>query len=213
MDRDLFIRDMKLVELKYPGMQLIESSDALFLKGALFIPDNSGEIVAQYDIELQYRVGYPACFPFVWETSNAFPHTPDWHCYGDTGSCCLKPGIEEALWCIEGFDIIRFMNEVVISYFANQYHRSVHGFYLYGEYSHGNKGILESYEQLLGLKGAIKVLPVLRNIITTNHVYRQSNCPICGNEKVYRCHLQLVRKLLKIRTQLNEDYQKLLQGT
>lgn len=132
---------------KFPNLAIIETSSSPILKGVLDIPDGEQRKVDSYMIEVHPSREYPKRFPNLFEVGGSIPKEPDWHINAD-GSCCVTVLPKEIIFCQTGITLVQFLVEQAIPYFANQTHRRLTGRYLNGEYSHGKKGLFESYESM-----------------------------------------------------------------
>jgi hypothetical protein len=182
-----------------------QEGETVYLRGPLKIAD-----LATFEIEIIFPDDYPASFPEVNESSNKIPVSSDRHINGD-GTCCLSVPAMMHTQLGQKYSIVEFIQKFVEPFLANQLYFEIHGTWKNGDYSHGDRGILECYEDLLKIKG-------LRRIVSMMHVALQTfpkirkKCP-CGSGKPLRkCHFNefVTIKTSIPRSILESDYRNLV---
>ena len=197
-----FENDILLVPELFNRLNIAEENSERFLKGSLDIIDGTGKIWDTYEVEIKGSESYPYRFPKLFETNNAFPKNADWHVYGDDFSCCVDVTPNEIIICKEGLNVVDYIKQYAIPYFANQTYRIREGYYLYGQYSHGILGRLEFYQDKLKAKSSSELIMMFDLIIKDYNPDRRAICPFCHKEKFRRCHrdafkdLQIMKGLL-----------------
>lgn len=186
----------------YSKLKYMETEGLPYIFGELELKDGTSELVDSYFIRIQPTSDYPRKFPHVFETCGRIPKNIDWHIF-DNGRCCIKSIPEEILICKQGISLNQFIKDQVEPYFFNQKYRELNGYFL-NERSHGVKGNIEFFEEVLGTKSLIlikKCLVFIRDDMEPNRV---SNC-FCGSGKKYRkCH-QSTYRLLRLFTNSELD--------
>lgn len=206
--RNLFNSQLPITVNKYSNLREIQDGDDIYLKGVLDIPDDNGNIIGNFMIEIKYCEGYPYRFPKLFETGGDIPDNADNHKYND-GSCCITVAADEILKCKNGISVVQFIKDHAIPYFANQIYKKVTGHYKNGEFSHEIEGIQEFYETLF--KSSDKSLWI--SYFSYTFGYQEINCKrydpcFCGSKLKYnKCHLKIFNKLMDIgKKQVYNDF-------
>lgn len=146
--------------------------------------------------------GYPKAIPTVYEISNKFPRTPDYHTYND-GSLCLTSEIRLRIACIENPKFADFFDAIVEPCLLSIDYKVNFGTTPFGELEHGESGLIDDYEKLFGVKGKESVMLTLKAL---GSKYREANklkCPCKCGVRLGRCSLRFrlkpLRKLTKRR--------------
>lgn len=117
------------------------------LSGELFLPDSDS-----YEVEIQLE-RYPELFPVVFETEGRIPNKMDRHMYTDTGSCCFTTAAKsQILLKTKIKSLLLFIDEIVVRYLENNSYYEINGEYSFEEYDHGSNGVVQSYQDILGIK-------------------------------------------------------------
>lgn len=196
----------------YPNLRIVCENDREFLKGIINIPDNKGNTIGQFFIEIHYHDYYPYLFPKLLEVGGDIPNQIDWHKYPDC-SCCITVLPDERIQCSDGITIIDFIQKFAIPYFANQIFRKISGHYKNGEYSHGLNAIREFYSDLFGNNELFQWVDIMRRQFGDYKLLPRiidGHC-FCGSEKRYeQCHKPIFKKLSLIGLEnIKSDFEKI----
>ena len=93
-----FTKQIESFNKEYPNIQKKTVSGYSYLKGILDIPDDEGNIVGAFSIEIHPSKDFPYAFPILTEVGGEIPCEADWHKYQDN-SCCLTVPAKEKLLC------------------------------------------------------------------------------------------------------------------
>ncbi|NLU92645.1 SEC-C domain-containing protein [Chitinophaga sp. Ak27] len=180
----------------FPTLHKKEVEDRIILVGSLPIIDREGKQWDEYEVAIHATDSFPYRFPDLYETGGKIPRIGDWHINEDTFTCCITVPPEEVLRCLKGIDLCTYIGEQVMPYLFNQTHRRVEGYYVNGEYSHGVKGLLEYYSQLLKTGNDANATQSLMMYIAANDMpLRNAQC-FCGSSLKYRhCHREAYKQL------------------
>ena len=193
---EAFITEAEKVLELYPKLDLIEKSGIKILAGQMELLDSNQFVLDTYEIEIHPSKSKEE-FPWVFETGGKLPVDIDWHVYEDTGRCCIKIPPEEELICRKGLTLIDFVKNELVPYFFNQTFRIENGYYI-NERSHGVKGLIEFYCELLEINNVKQAAQILGNILFREEPSRTAQC-FCGkNEKYRRCHREARRQILSL---------------
>lgn len=180
----------------FPSLNLIYEEEIPCLKGIVKLVDKDENVIDEYKILIMPTINYPNLFPKVFELGGKIPKNTDWHTYSD-GSCCIASPPEEKLFCIEGIDLYKFIQDHVLPYFFNQTFRRENGYFL-NERSHGDLGWIEFFFETLKTKSIVNVISVLEIILNKKTFDRTAKC-FCGSGEKYRkCHRKPFENLKKL---------------
>ena len=193
---ELFLEQINNVVNKNPHFKIFSSGDKEYLKGILAIPNDDGEVIGDFLIEIHISEGFPNSFPILFEVGGQIPNLEGWHKYPNH-SCCLTVPADELLLCKNGITVERFIQSQAIPFFANYIHCKLTGNYKNGDYSHGKKGNFEYYENLLGTKDQKKWIEYFQFAFgLKKHNFERNQKCICDSGKKFKnCHDLVFYKL------------------
>lgn len=197
---------------KYPSLSIREIDNKKILKGILDIVNDDHKTIGHYLIEIHFIDEFPFRFPNLFEIGGAILNHADWHKYEDH-RCCITVLPDEIIKCKSGITIVEFIEKYSRSFFANHIHRKLTGHYLNGEYSHGKKGLLEFYIDLLKTTEPKIWVNYIKHVFSGS-IYstdRNNDC-FCGSKvKFKKCHKVIFDKLWDIgRQQIFSDFKIIL---
>lgn len=193
----MFAHQLDEAIAKYPKLLKSHAGTTTILKGSIDIVDSNGKHWDSYDIEIHPTADFPSRFPTLFEKGKKIPKNADWHINGD-GSCCVAVLPHEIIACTQGISVLRYIEEFVIPFLANQTYRRYQGEFANGEYSHGIKGIVEYYQNLLQIENIQTLISLLDWIIKNPKPSRTNTC-FCGSRKKFRyCHRDAYTKIALI---------------
>lgn len=205
MSNKLFKQHLATTIRRYPSFRIMgEPNKQQYLKGILDIPDETGNVVCAYSVEIRESFGYPYRYPYAFEVGGDIPRLADYHKYSDD-MLCLGVDAEEIIKCRNGLHVTDFISEVLIPYLANQYYRRITGHYLQ-EYAHGTEGIKQCYSKILNNVDE-GLWPMLYHMAFIKSIGRNDLC-CCGSGKKYKfCHESEVNTLILIgKKQVDKDF-------
>ena len=188
-----FQKELLTVVKSYPNLAVISVGQEDYLKGILDIPNNNGDVVGSFLIEIHSVEKFPYRFPKLYEVGGEIPIHPDWHKYNDN-SCCLTVEPDEVIKCRYGITLIYFIENIAIPYFANQLYRKAEGNYL-NEYPHGYEGLRVFYAELFNDNNISAWLDYLKKAFDGNKMRRNDKCYCLSGRKYKLCHLKVEEKL------------------
>ena len=207
MVRSLFEQNLPAAVAAYPNLQIVGEPGRQYLRGILDVPDGAGGVAFSYLVEIKPVARYPYRYPIAYEVGGDIPVGADNHKYSDN-SLCLGVEAEEVIQCHKGLSIVEFIVKVLIPHLANQYYRHITGAYLQ-EYAHGDKGVRQYYEKMLGTSD-VAIWAALFRAAFVNRIERNNPC-CCGSGKKYKkCHEPIVQSLRLIgKEQVERDFKDL----
>ena len=200
-----FTKQIESFNKEYPNFQKKTVFGYSYLKGILDIPNDEGNIVGAFSIEIHPSKDFPYAFPILTEVGGEIPCEADWHKYQDN-SCCLTVPAKEKLLCKNGITLIWFVKNIAIPYFANQLYRMQTGKYMQ-EYSHGRKGIWEFYTELFHSRDCEIWEYCLESAFGGKRFERNGQCYCNSGKKYKKCHLLIEDDVRKIgKEQITNDF-------
>lgn len=202
-------KGIKEVLEKHQGLEYDSAKNTL--EGELFL--SSGD---SYEVLINLNP-YPRFFPTVKETGGRIPPKADRHIYEQYGTCCFTTSAKsQILLRTKITSLLKFIDEIVIRYFENNSYYEIHGRYFGEEYNHGMKGMLEGYQDILGVKDFKTILWML-DLRNKGRKIGRNNLCYCGSGlKIKKCHLKnynefrLIEKIVLKENfvKLNSSYRK-----
>jgi len=204
-----FQKELLTVVKSYPNLTVKSVGQEDYLKGILDIPNNNGDVVGSFLIEIHSVEKFPYRFPKLYEVGGEIPIHPDWHKYNDN-SCCLTVEPDEVIKCRYGITLIYFIENIAVPYFANQLYRKAEGKYL-NEYPHGYEGLRVFYAELFNDNNISAWLDYLKKAFDRNIMRRNDKCYCHSGRKYKLCHLKVEEKLRVLgQSKILNDIQSIL---
>ncbi|MCH2488571.1 MAG: hypothetical protein MK211_00350 [Flavobacteriales bacterium] len=152
------------------------------LCGNLILPDgDSYEVLMKLD-------PYPRFFPTVYETGGRIPIKLDRHMYTDSGSCCFTTGAKsQVLLKTEITSILKFIDEIALRYFENNSYFEINGKYFNSEYSHGSLGVVQSYQDILGVNDNKSIALLMLQRLKNKKLRIRDLCYCNSGQTLKRC--------------------------
>lgn len=174
---------------RYPKLQhLIKSNSIWLINGVIDVIDEEGGYWDSYEVSIIVPDDYPKSLPILVETSNKIERHIDWH-MNSNGVCCLSTQAKMFYDLGEDITLLKWLNEFAHPFLANHVYRVKTGHYANKEFSHGNKGILEGWKEIIQLEDETQVLTYLEQMIGIKRLSLNQQC-FCGSGKKYkRCYL------------------------
>lgn len=184
-----FLAQLEGVVRKYPNLTIKCIEGILFLKGIVDVPNDNGDIVGSFLIEIHSTPKFPYRFPKVFETGGMIPNEADWHKYAD-GSLCFTVEADEILKARTGVKLTMFIEQQVVPFLANHIYRKEKGCYKNEDYKHGIAGIAQFYATLLQTSDYKKWI-TYTDYVFRNKPYKKDRNRYCfcgRNQKFKKCH-------------------------
>lgn len=161
------------VQKSYPTLKF--SPETNQFSGELFITSNDSYMIC-LDIN-----PYPQFFPNVYEKGERIPIKADRHMYTNTGSCCLTTKSRAQILLKTKVKTLKcFVSDIVIPYFQNNSYYELNKCYKTEEYSHGIKGDLEGYADILQISNVRIILKTIYDRINGDKLKIHDKC-YCGS--------------------------------
>ncbi len=207
MARSLFEQNLPAAVAAYPNLQIVGEPGHQYLRGILDVPDGAGGVAYSYLVEIKPVAHFPYRYPIVFEVGGDIPVGADHHKYPDK-HLCLGVDAEEIIQCHKGLSLVEFIEKVLIPHLANQHYRHITGAYLQ-EYAHGNDGVRQYYEKLVGTSDMVVWVALFRAAFG-NRIERNAPCCCGSGQKFKRCHERVVQTMQLIgKEQTEKDFKDL----
>ena len=193
--QDLIEIQFTVVSQKYSGLRFEKAEDGSGLvSGQLhFSASYQGKSLEdKFAIELKIPANYPIQLPSVKETGGRIPQSFHHH---DYGTLCLGAPLEIKMKFQKNPTLLEFVDDQVIPYLYSFSYFEYYGKLPYGELSHGGKGIIEYYRQLLKVESDMTILCFLR-ILTDDDYRGHLDCPCASGERMRNCHGIQLKKIM-----------------
>lgn len=170
-------------------MSLVPSTDgATTLEGRLDFcaaPDGGAEVEDSYKV----RIELAGRLPRVWESGHRIKRDLDNH-IGADGTLCLGSPLRLAIFLAREASLVRFVDQCLVPflYTATLRERGEKGF-PFGALEHGEPGLLDDYEKILGLKGREALQRALHMLSLKRRVANKLPCPCGCGRRLGKCPL------------------------
>ena len=150
------------------------------------------EIQDSYRIEIAVPRGFPQVLPQVKEVGGRIPS--DFHHYPD-GALCLGSPIRLALIVGKDGTLDRFAERCLKPYLFGYSYKERYGQLPFDELEHGQAGIIDDLQSLLGVDNERLALQLLQLAGTQRRKANKRPCPCGSGRRVGRCHHSLLNHL------------------
>lgn len=177
-----FTEEQERLAINYPSLNFITEDTTIFIRGKLQIAK-----IAAFDIEIILPDDYPNSLPEVKELGGKIPISDERHINHD-GTCCLTVPAKMHQDLGKNYSIIDFIEKFVMPFFANQVYYEIHGVWANGDYSHGDRGMLECYKDILRLSNLRQITELMKIAL---QIFPKTTkiCPCGSRKKLQDCHL------------------------
>ncbi len=179
----------------YKHLRIRVNDGKQYLVGSIDVYNVDKIFVSSFLVEIHWNEGFPYRFPTLYEVGGDIPVNADWHKYTDN-SCCLTVEPDEIEKCARGITVLKFIEQIVLPYLANQLYRKTEG-HFFDEYPHGSLGLIRYYTELMGTSDSKKWIEYLEYAFGKKKlsIGRNETC-ICGNGKKFKkCHNKVFERL------------------
>lgn len=224
---DFYLAEQKIIQERFPTLQYQEIGGKVFLLGVLKLNHSykNEQIEDSYAIEIEFPDDYPESLPKVREVggrkesiakAREIKDIGDLH-FNIDGSACLCPRVLEKKKFPPGSNIETFLEELVCPFFYALSFFEKHGRFPWGEYSHGDKGVLEAYSEYLGIDDLSFLIRCVWLLAKNGPIKGHWGCPCGSHEKFRKCHPEILRKLFGLKgcmsvSDIRKDLQALLRA-
>src|ERR1043165_4378836 len=168
-----------------PGLLLSKRDPEIELVG-VFVLSGSAGAFDEYSVRIVVDDQFPEVEPKVFEIAGRIKRVPDLHINPD-GSCCLTVW-EEWLVIAPGASFKDFLRGPVHDYFLNQWWFENKGYWRFGERSHGARGIVEAYADVLKISAKAESVIYYLRLLSKKWPKGHWCCPCGSGAKLRNCH-------------------------
>ena len=171
-------------------LYVVERDGVLFLNGAFVVRDANGEL-DRFAVRITFPDDYPDSLPVIEEVGGRIPRIADRHINPNGSACLLVP--EE--WLAAKDQSFRaFLRGPMHSFFVGQSLAEMGKPWPFGERPHGLAGVVESYEEILGVRGIDQVRSFL-TMLVKECIKGHWPCPCASGLRLRKCHGHVLREL------------------
>lgn len=185
------------VEGRYPGLEFQIRDRVAFLVGQFPLANESGRVIDEFDIEMEFPHDLRRDLPLLRETEGRIPYdpasgNPDRH-VNPGGTACLF--VAEDFWFSHptGYSVIEFLEGPVRHWLVGQVMYEADGQWPWEERSHGLAGIMECYQEMLCVDDPATVLGFL-HILQRDRIKGHWRCPCGSGVRLRSCCIERVRE-------------------
>jgi hypothetical protein len=163
-----------------------------------------------FNLEFNFPPDYPENLPVVKEIDNKIPNL--FHRFTD-GSLCLCTTAEQYLIFSKQPTLENYIKNLVNPYLLSWLWYQRFNEMPWGERSHGGRGLLESYQELLQISDQQCVIIFMVKFVK-NEIYQKQECP-CGSGLPFKkCHRNILFQLQNYlpKGQMILDFIKIIGG-
>lgn len=151
-------------------------------------------VIDRFAILMTFPDNYPDDLPVVREIGGRLPWILDRHVNPNGTLCLLVP--DEWFILAEDQSFAAFMAGPVRNFFLGQALVEAGREWPFGERRHGHAGLIDAYEELLGVSGRDALLRYLTSL-QRDQIKGHWECPCGSGDMLRRCHLDHLRALQK----------------
>lgn len=149
-----------------------------------------------YQLKVIFPCDYPRKLPQVLDEEGYFPRIQEFHTYTD-GSFCLGSELKMRMVLRADHSLKAFIEKIVDPFLYAVSHRIEYGNYPYGELAHGEQGLVDEYEGIMGVKGKASVLFALKALGKRRREANKLLCPCGCGLRLGRCKIRFRINLLR----------------
>ena len=140
-----------------------------------------------YELEVDVSV-FPRRFPLVKEVGERIPRKADRHIYHDSGAICFTTqGKEDILLKKTIRSLSVFFEMILLPFLQNNSYFEINGAYLQGDYSHGAQGVIEAYQDILGIAQIYRICEVMLARIKGRKLRPNGLCYCGSGRNIKKC--------------------------
>lgn len=175
----------------YPNLVLRVVDGTAVIFGMFPVLDGNA-VLDRFAVQVIFPDNYPDELPTVCEVGGRLPWLLDRHVNLNGTACLLVP--DEWFICAEDQSFGAFMAGPVRNYFLGQALVEAGHPWPFGERKHGYAGLVQAYEELLGVEGRDAIFRYL-GYLRRPDIKGHWGCPCGSGETLRRCHLEMLRTL------------------
>lgn len=179
------LQEVQIALLQYPKLALRRTGDAYSIQGEWDV-FGASKFIRSFQIRMQIPDDYPQGVPRVFEIGGEIPPIPDRHINPDRTACLFAPPQRWEKWP-PNLGMKEFLEGPVREFFFSQAYFELEKKWPFGEWQHGNVGVVEYYLLKLELKTVDQLRELLR-YLSYSSAARQWKCPCDHSKRLKQCH-------------------------
>ena len=188
----------RAIAFDQPKLSAAQDGNAIIIEGEYLLVENTGSAapagpISSFEIRIVTSSRYPVQEPAVFEIAGRIPRTADRHINTD-GDCCVTVW-EEWLVKSEDTSFSAFLNGPLYEFFLGQYWFEKTGKWPFGERSHGEKGLVEAYADVLRIPHRKQDVIYYLRILSQDWPKGHWLCPCGSGKRVRHCHKAELKEL------------------
>lgn len=183
-DPTLLVSTEKELAERYPDLRFIVVDDVVLLNGSFPIISDGVEL-DRFQVRICVLPSFPEVLPHVKETGFRIPDSVDWHKFSDGSLCLMVP--EEWLLTPNPNSLVAYLDGPLRNFFINHALAEAGQPRPMGERSHGSRGLLEAYGEMVGTTDA-RAIPRFLDAVSAKRVRSHWNCPCGSASRLQDCH-------------------------
>ena len=188
---------------KHRAMSIKPSKDdGLVVEGKLYFTaktDGYREVQDFYRIRIKIANNFPSAIPEVEEIENKIPRKEEYHINPDN-TLCLGSSLRLLQLLSKNPTLEGFIEYCLIPYLYGVTLKIDDDIDLiFGELAHGEKGIIDEYEKIFGIKGKDSIKEVVQMLSMKRRVANKQTCPCGCKNRLGKCKSKLNIQINKFR--------------
>ena len=195
--------ELMMLSVVGPGFPInsavLTNTECAIAHGTYSIQTKDGRGEIEYGITLWTPPNYPKLPPVLFGNDPKLPIANiDRHIPGDGQACLAVNGEIEMHWP-DGSNLVDFIEKLVAPFLAWQAYYDAYGCPpSWGGRSHGNKGIIEFYADILRVKGDKAIIGFMKLLARKKQPKGHEICPCGSGRKLRDCHQYLLKETRSI---------------
>lgn len=186
MDMSLLTCQMKALQVRYPGLALVQRRPGyLAVRGEIwFVMEHKARAIEdRFNIELRIPEDYPKTPPNAYETGGRLN---GYHHLFTDGRLCLGAPVEVCKQFAMQSTLLSFVEELVVPFLFSFSYERQYGEMPFGELAHGGEGLLDYYVDFFRTSKE-KTISLLIYLAVDDR-NRHGSCPCGSGRRLERCH-------------------------
>ena len=177
-------------------------NDGLIVEGKLYFiarTDGHREVEDFYKIRIKIANNFPSAIPEVEEIGNKIPRKEEYHINPDN-TLCLGSSLRLLQLLNKDPTLEGFIKYCLVPYLYGVSLKIQDGEKLvFGELAHGEKGIIDEYEKIFGIKEKDSIKQVIKMLSMKKRVANKQLCPCRCKNRLGKCSQKLNIKINQFR--------------
>ncbi|WP_136661626.1 hypothetical protein [Nitratireductor sp. XY-223] len=188
----------RAIAFEQPKLSATQDGSIILIEGEYVLVEKTGSAapegpISSFEIKIVTSRRYPVQEPAVFEIAGRIPRTAERHINAD-GDCCVTVW-EEWLTNSDDTSFAAFLAGPLYEFFLGQYWFEKTGKWPFGERSHGEKGLVEAYADVLGIPPQKKDVLYYLRILSKDWPKGHWPCPCGSGKRIRHCHRAEVKVL------------------